>query len=401
MYIILMRRYTILYTRATMNALAFILTACIFALVSATSGDYVVQVSGICDAACLTKLAAEAGPGCTAESLGSSLDKTWVKGTCPSTGTMTMTSASAGTGWASLAKRKFRGASGGFGVQSVEEDGEYTVNDLWGVDEVDGSPKNGERCLKSRLGLGILIAVLDTGCTPRVTKTDYFSAIKCRSYIHGEDTNSCTDRHSHGTHVAGIAGGGIYGVAPKADVACLKVLGDKGGGTLSGIIKAVNDVAAFSRASKKRVVLNMSLGGGKSPSLNSACLGATKKSRVMMVVAAGNSGRDYKYYSPASSANSRRIFAIGAHDKNGNKASWSNYGKRVQISAPGVSILSTIPGGTSIKSGTSMAAPHVAGAMAAVWSDRKWPNLSRLTKTENVTYPNNVKVKKATYLCAQ
>ena len=120
----------------------------------------------------------------------------------------------------------------------------------------------------------------------------------------------------------------------------------------------------------------------------------------MMSIAAGNDNQNAEYVSPASAANGKRIVTVGAHGKNGNRASFSNYGDRVTISAPGVDIESIGRNGAEEMSGTSMAAPHVAGAMAVLWSDGKYPgNPDFLTKGGTVRYPSNQRKKRLVYDC--
>jgi subtilisin family serine protease len=174
---------------------------------------------------------------------------------------------------------------------------------------------------------------------------------------------SNTDCNGHGTHVAGTVGARddanfVVGVAPGVAVFGVKVLGCNGSGTYSGIISGMDYVAAHPAAQK---VANMSLGGGYNATLNSAAANLVNKN-VAVAVAAGNDGADASTKSPASEPS---VLTVAAHDSNNVNASWSNFGSLVDISAPGVSTLSTSSnGGTTTMSGTSMASPHVAGALA-------------------------------------
>jgi hypothetical protein len=191
--------------------------------------------------------------------------------------------------------------------------------------------------------------------------------------------NNWEDDNGHGTHVGGTVaaidnGLGVVGVAPGARLTAVKVLDKNGSGSLSGVIAGVDWVAANAIRFE---VANMSLGGGRSQAENDAVRKAVEKG-VVFVVAAGNDDADANNYSPASEPTAITVSALtdsdgspgggggatsyGADDT---FATFSNYGSVVDICAPGVDILSTYPGGGyAIGSGTSMAAPHVAGAAA-------------------------------------
>lgn len=138
----------------------------------------------------------------------------------------------------------------------------------------------------------------------------------------------------------------------------------------------------------------MSLGGGYSRALNNAVIQATKRTKINFVLAAGNENQNANNVSPASVGNGKRRITVGAHDSRGRRASFSNYGPKVTISAPGVGIESTTPNGIKSWSGTSMAAPHVAGAMAATWSKAPWkfPNVLA-SDNSKVSYPDGQKSK--------
>ena len=183
------------------------------------------------------------------------------------------------------------------------------------------------------------------------------------------------DGNGHGTHCSGTIAGKKYGVAKKANVYAVKVLGSNGVGTMSDVVKGV-EWAATSHSDKVEAVkkgkgdkkfkgstANMSLGGGKSVTLNLA-VDAAVDVGVHFAVAAGNDNSDACNYSPAASKHS---LTVGASTLADERAYFSNYGKCVDIFAPGLNILSTWKGSkyaTNTISGTSMASPHIAGLLA-------------------------------------
>jgi hypothetical protein len=193
------------------------------------------------------------------------------------------------------------------------------------------------------------------------------------------------DDNGHGTHVGGIIGArdngiGVVGVAPGARLWAVKVLDSTGSGPVSTILAGIDWVVQ--RAATFEIA-NMSLGGSFSQAINDAVKTGTQAG-IVFVVAAGNSGDDAAGYSPASEPT---VLTVSALDDNdglpgglGGLTTWgeyddtlaqfSNYGEVVDVCAPGVQILSTYPTslgdhtGYATMSGTSMAAPHVAGAAA-------------------------------------
>jgi len=360
--------------------------------------EYIIEFGNNCDHEChkmVLKAAEECGcKGCLMDELGSAAvsSESWMKISCMKGGSPS----------ASMIKTKLR--SFGINIRCVEEDQEGEIqNDIpWNVQEVIG--QNGvrrRRCGWSLLGDSVLLFILDTGCIPRGKG---FDAIKCRNYVGDYTKDYCRDGHSHGRHVAGIATSKKFGVAPYADLACLRVLGDNGRGSFSNFIRAINDVARYSMTTWKPCVVNLSLAGGRSMALNDA-VKAAAKAGVRIVIASGNQGKDAKNYSPVSATDNKWIFAVGAHDRNGKRGGFSNYGDLVKLTAPGVSITSDAKTtGSRQSTGTSMAAPHVAGAIATLLSDGEPVTLENLQAKTSVTYPSGVKgetvkVHKAKYRC--
>jgi len=253
-------------------------------------------------------------------------------------------------------------------VQYVQEDGVKRVAQttpreataLWGLDRID------QRDLPLDLdytpggdGASVNEAVVDTGVSAH---PDFGGRLQVECFTaHG---GTCADEHGHGTHVAGTIGGKKHGVAKKALLWAVRVLGRGGSGSDSDVIRGIEWVTAKKLTDPSKAwVINMSLGGGASPALDETTCNAIAAG-VVVVVAAGNEGQDADRSSPARV---RQAIAVGASDRSDRAASFSNFGTLLDLYAPGVDIESTQPGGgTAVFSGTSMAAPHVAGAAALV-----------------------------------
>lgn len=175
---------------------------------------------------------------------------------------------------------------------------------------------------------------------------------------------SADDDNGHGSHVAGTIAAknntiGVVGVAAGALVVPVKVLDRSGSGSNSGVIAGIDYVASKAVADD---VANMSLGGGVSTTLDNAVLNASQKCKFAL--AAGNETDDANNHSPAR-VNGLNIYTVSAMANGDVWASYSNYGNPpVDFCAPGSSIYSTYKGGGyATLSGTSMAAPHVAGLL--------------------------------------
>jgi len=203
------------------------------------------------------------------------------------------------------------------------------------------------------------IAVIDTGVDYRHPDLDG-KVIKGYDFV--DRDYDPMDLNDHGTHVAGIAAAetnnatGIAGMAPNTRILAVRALDRNGSGTLSNIADAI----VYSADSGAEVI-NLSLGCDcHSTTLENAVNYAWNKGSVV-VAAAGNSGVSTTF-EPASYPN---VIAVGAVDRYDRLASFSNYGTWVDVVAPGVDIASTVTGNRyAYMSGTSMAAPHVAGLAA-------------------------------------
>ncbi len=226
------------------------------------------------------------------------------------------------------------------------------------------------------------VAVIDTGIDLDHPDLNVVGAV---SYAGGAGD----DGNGHGTHVAGTIGAldngiGVVGVAPGARLWAVKVLNNGGSGSYADVIAGINYVTANAATIE---VANMSLGGGHS---NSVCQAVANSvaAGVVHVVAAGNSDSNVTGHSPADCAAVITVSALadfdGAplglgsptcrSDQDDTLANFSNWGNKVEVTAPGVCIRSTWKGGGyRTISGTSMASPHVAGAAALLASGANDP----------------------------
>jgi subtilisin family serine protease len=185
------------------------------------------------------------------------------------------------------------------------------------------------------------------------------------------------DDNLHGTHCAGTIGAvgnnrnGVVGVNHRVKLMALKFLDNKGSGSLSNAIKAIDYAVTMKRKHNiARLVLSNSWGGGGYSQALYDAIDRARAAGILFVAAAGNEANDNDS-SPAypGSYDISNVVSVAAIDRDGNLAGFSNYGTTtVDIAAPGVSIYSTAPnGGYATLSGTSMATPHVSGALALLW----------------------------------
>jgi Subtilisin-like serine proteases len=180
--------------------------------------------------------------------------------------------------------------------------------------------------------------------------------------------NDDKDGNSHGTHCAGLIGSKTFGVCKDANLFAIKVLGSDGSGTTSGVISGIEaaykhhiKTQANNKSKIVKTVVSMSLGGGKSISLNRAVQATLKDPNFYFAAAAGNENNDACGTSPASV---KEIFTVMASDRNDKRAYFSNYGTCADIYSPGVDIESTIPNGkTAVYSGTSQSTPILVGIL--------------------------------------
>ncbi len=284
---------------------------------------------------------------------------------------------------ASLTTKEIEALKNNPNVEAVEDDGPvYALGVYPRVEQllVEGQPSIQAETIPAGVaqikapaawdcsrGKGIRVAVLDTGIDgahPDLA-ANYKGGV---SFVPGQTP---ADGNSHGTHCAGtiaaaINGVGVVGVAPAASLYAVKVLANNGSGQWSYLIAGINWCIT-----NKMHILSMSLGGPAAPAAVEAACNAAFSNGLLLVAAAGNSG-------PAPNTvgvpgKYKNVIAVSAIDSANVIAPFSSRGPEVEICAPGVNVLSTIPGGGyGNKSGTSMACPHVAGAAAVVWGSHRF-----------------------------
>lgn len=249
--------------------------------------------------------------------------------------------------------------------------GEYTNS--WGVQHINSKPVHDQNIT----GAGVKVAILDTGIdyNHEDLKDNYkggYNFVAIPNNADPWDDNCLTQANTcHGTHVAGIVaaernGIGVVGVAPNASLYAVKVLSVYGSGDTSVIISGLQWAV-----DNHMDIASMSFAGPDSQALNDSILSAYN-SGILLVAAAGNTGGFVTYPAAYDS-----VIAVSSTDSSDHNASDSARGPKVELAAPGVNIYSTISICTAPKvctssygyeSGTSMAAPHVTGVAALIYS---------------------------------
>lgn len=228
-------------------------------------------------------------------------------------------------------------------------------------------------------GEGIKVGILDTGIDSGHPDLDVYGGMNFISPY-----KSYMDDNGHGTHVAGTVAAldneiGVIGVGPQIELYALKALNSRGSGYLSDIIEALQWAV-----NNQLDVVNMSLGTDSDSPVFREAIGKAADAGLIMVAAAGNDGRDVDY--PAAY---EKVMAVAAVDIDSEIAYFSSPGPQVDISAPGVAVLSTVRGGKyATYSGTSMAAPHVTGTVALIMDasgSDGWPKMTYESVLNRIT----------------
>lgn len=252
-------------------------------------------------------------------------------------------------------------------VKYVVEDDEMEANGIqtyvfWNLDRIDQRTGTDAKYVYPLNGAGSTVYVVDTGIKTSHVEFGGRARVGFDAIGDGQNGNDC---NGHGTHVASTAVGEHFGVAKNANAVAVRVLNCQGIGSASGLIAGIDWII---RNRTPRSIANMSLGFGGINSAVDTAVANLVASGVPTVVAAGNSyGADASNFSPARVASA---ITVGASNSSDTRAVFSNVGSAIDIFAPGEDVWAAsiyFPGGISY-SGTSMAAPHVAGFLAQVYN---------------------------------
>ncbi|TML38026.1 MAG: hypothetical protein E6G27_15930, partial [Actinobacteria bacterium] len=259
-----------------------------------------------------------------------------------------------------------------------------SANDLWGLENNGQNGGKPGADIRARAGWALAgiggpgpwpaanytVGVVDTGVdlnhpdlagklvTPCFNSTDGSGVLK----------SGCADDNGHGTHVTGIMaadandGIGTVGVAPNAKIYMCKAMDSNGQGYTSDEVACVDELISKRDVYNLRVI-NLSLGSSMSSMSEQTAMDAAANAGILVLAAAGNDGSAQVDY-PAGYPS---VVSVGATDRNDGHAYYSNANSKVEVSAPGTDIWSTVPGSYGRKSGTSMATPHAAAVAALIY----------------------------------
>jgi subtilisin family serine protease len=236
-------------------------------------------------------------------------------------------------------------------------------SDMWNLEMVGAYTAH-----DTSIGKGSIVAVVDTGADYNHEEIAHaFGSRKGINIVNGSDDPY--DRQGHGTHVSGTIAGKNTGVAPGATLYAVQVFGDRYAYT-------ADVIAGIDWSIREKVdVISMSLGGPTPSPAMQDIIGVACEKGIYVVAAAGNEGRGPSY--PASGEG---VIAVAAIDMRKKHASFSNIYHTNDISAPGMDVLSCVPGGYMHANGTSMATPHVSGALAILASNKKRNDYENIIK---------------------
>jgi hypothetical protein len=255
----------------------------------------------------------------------------------------------------------------GLALEQDQAVGAYAAAVSWGQDRLDQASLPLDRNFSPRFsGAGVNIYLLDSGIN--VDHVEFTGRATMLADVTGEGV---TDRHGHGTHCAGIAGSRRLGVAQAASLIGIKVLKSDGKGSIAGstinMVRGIDLAIAHHREANKPGVLSLSSGTEYSSYVLNSRVATAAQSGLIVVVAAGNEAYDACLFSPASAGGKGGVITVGSTTSTDAMSSDSNFGKCVDLFAPGSKITSTWIGkktATKTLDGTSAASAFVAGAAA-------------------------------------